>query len=102
MLTVEAYEQAERELLAREWRRGWAIHATVFTIVMSGLIALNVLLVVLTAASFFWFPFPLAGWGIGLAMHYLHGVRWADREISARQAKVERRVERLTVGLGPG
>ena len=56
---------------------------------------LNVLLVVLTDASFFWFPFPLVGWGIGVAMHYLHGVRWADREIAARQAGVERRAEQL-------
>jgi hypothetical protein len=30
------------------------------------------------------------GWGVGLTMHYLFGVRWAEREVRARQARVER------------
>lgn len=90
MISAREYERAERELTLAEWRRGWRIHATVYTFVATGLVVLNVLLVAYTEASFYWFPFPLVGWGIGLAMHYLFGVRWAEREISARQARIER------------
>jgi hypothetical protein len=29
MVTVDQYQQAERELTLPEWRRGWRIHAAV-------------------------------------------------------------------------
>jgi hypothetical protein len=90
MLTAAEYERAERELTLREAGRGWRIHAAFYAIVTTGLIVLNVLLVAYTDASFYWFPFPLVGWGVGLTMHYLFGVRWAEREVRARQARVER------------
>jgi hypothetical protein len=95
MVTVDQYQQAERELTLPEWRRGWRIHAAVYVLVNAALLALNVALVTTTDAGFWWFPFPLVGWGIGLTMHYLHGVRWAERELRARQAQVEQRAERL-------
>jgi 2TM domain len=90
MVTEHEYKQAERELMLKEAKRGWQIHAAVYAIVMTGLTVLNVLLVHYTSASFYWFPFPLVGWGIGIAMHYYHGVRHADREITKRQTKIER------------
>ena len=90
MISAEEYERAERELTLAEWRRGWMIHATIYAFVTTGLVVLNVLLVAFTETSFYWFPFPLVGWGIGLAMHYLFGVRRADTEIRARQARIER------------
>jgi len=93
MVTSEEYKRAERDLTLAEWHRGWLIHAAVYGGVMSGLVTLNVLLSVYTDAGFLWFPFPLVGWGIGLALHYLHGVRWADREIRTRQEDVERYAE---------
>lgn len=95
MISVEDYQRAERELMMREWRRGWRIHAAIYAVVMTALTALNAALVLTTDADFFWFPFPLVGWGIGLAMHYLHGVRWAEREIGARQARISERAEHL-------
>jgi len=95
MVTTDQYKQAERAFLAEESRRGWTIHAAVYGVVITGLAVLNVLLVVFTDASFFWFPFPLVGWGIGLAMHYRYGVRLVDREIERRQAQIERLAERL-------
>ena len=58
-------------------------------VVMTGLVVLNLLIAARTESNFIWFPFPLVGWGIGRTMHYLHGVRWADREIRARQARIE-------------
>jgi hypothetical protein len=98
MITVEDYQRAERDLTLADWRRGWRIHAAVYAVVNTGLTVLNVLLVVAGDAGFLWFPFPLVGWGIGLAMHYLHGVRWAEREVRARQARIEERAGRRPGG----
>jgi 2TM domain len=95
MVTTAEYKEAEHDLLIAEWRRGWRIHAVVYVAVNIGLIVLNVLLVANTSASFYWFPFPLVGWGIGLAMHYIHGVRRAEQEVQRRQTKIERRAEHL-------
>jgi 2TM domain len=95
MITAEEYKQAERGLMLSEAKRGWQIHAAVYALVITGLTVLNVLLVVFTDASFFWFPFPLVGWGIGLAAHYRFGVREADREIATRQQKIEQLAGRV-------
>jgi hypothetical protein len=89
VLTAQEYEWAERELMLQEAQRGWRIHALVYALVNTGLVTLNLVLVAYTAASFFWFPFPMVGWGIGLAMHYHFGYRHADRLIEQRQRKIE-------------
>ena len=90
MVTINDYKSIEREVAVREGRKGFIIHATVYTVVMTGLIILNLVLLAQTDDSFLWFPFPLIGWGIGLTMHYLHGVRWADREMQRHQTEIER------------
>lgn len=95
MVTLEEYKRAERQVTLQGWKRGFVVHAAIYTVVISALVVLNVLLAVYTDAGFFWFPFPLVGWGIGLAMHYLHGVRWAERELTARQTGIERRAHDL-------
>ncbi len=89
MITVAQYEQAERELAVAGSRRGWTIHAAIYAAVITALVVLNVMLVLYTDNSFWWFPFPLVGWGIGLTMHYLFGVRWAERELRKHQTEVE-------------
>lgn len=94
MVTTEEYKRAERDLMRADWQRGWRIHAVIYTLVNAGLIALNVLLVQVTDSGFYWFAFPLVGWGIGLTFHYLHGVRWAEREIRERQRTIEQRATR--------
>jgi hypothetical protein len=93
MTTLDQYEQAELALTREEWRRGFKIHATVFALVMTGLTVLNIVLVLTTAAGFLWFVFPLVGWGFGLVMHYVHGVRRADEHVRARQMRIERLAE---------
>jgi hypothetical protein len=90
MVTINDYKSIEREVAVREGRKGFFVHATVYTLVMAGLIILNLVLLAQTDDSFLWFPFPLIGWGIGLSMHYVHGVRWADREMQRHQAEIER------------
>lgn len=94
MLTAEQYRQAEFGYTLDESRRGFQIHAVVFTIVMTGLIALNSLLIAFTDADFPWVVFPLLGWGIGLTFHYVYGFRRASDEAHARQRKVEAHAER--------
>lgn len=96
MPTLEQYQTAEREKTLHEWRRGWRIHALVYAGVNVGLVALNAVRNSSSNDSFWWFPFPMVGWGIGLARHYLRSVRWAEREIRRRQAEIEERAERLT------
>lgn len=90
MVTINDYKSIEREVAVREGRKGFIVHATVYTVVMAGLIILNLVLLAQTDDNFLWFPFPLIGWGIGLSMHYVHGVRWADREMQRHQAEIER------------
>jgi 2TM domain len=97
MTSKEEYKRAEHDFMLAESRRGFAIHATVYTLVNTLLILLNVMLVTFTSAGFFWFPFPLVGWGMGLAMHYALGVRLAEQAIERRQAEIEHRAEHLRV-----
>jgi len=95
MVTKEEYKLAEHDLMLAESRRGFRIHATVYLLVNTGLILLNVLLLVYTSTSFLWFPFPLVCWGAGLAMHYAFGVRLAEDGIEQRQTVIERRAEKV-------
>jgi len=67
---------------------GFRTHALVYVLVNVGLAALNLL----TSPHYLWFPFPLAGWGIGLLAHGLsvYGVTSIGRE-----EMIEREMERL-------
>jgi 2TM domain len=89
MITVEQYERAERELTLREARRGWNAHAAIYAVVNTVLVLVNVFAV----PDFYWFPFPLLCWGLGLTVHYLCGVRWVERGLVARQRKIEHYAE---------
>ena len=89
MLTTEEYLEAEFGYEVAVARRGFKIHAAVFGVVMTALVVLNALLIAFTDANFPWAVFPLVGWGIGLTGHYFCGYREAEREVRARQAKIE-------------
>ena len=86
-ITLEDYKRVDRQLERRRARRGFTIHAIVYGLVMTGLLILNLTV----ATEFPWAVFPLIGWGIGLTMHYLFGLRWADKAITDRQARIEQR-----------
>jgi hypothetical protein len=62
--------------------------------VVTGLIVLNVLLIAFTDADFPWVVFPLVGWGIGLAFHYVDAFRRRGVGIRARQESIERYAKR--------
>jgi energy-coupling factor transporter transmembrane protein EcfT len=74
-------------------KRGGFIHVAVYTLVMTGLIVLNLVLVARTEDDFLWFFFPLVCWGIGLTLHYLGVTRWGARDIRRRQTLIERQAE---------
>jgi hypothetical protein len=90
-ISIQQYEQAEREITREEQRRGFRIHATVYALVNTLLIAINLYLITQTSEDFVWFVFPLVGWGIGLAMHYAVGVRRLETNITQWQRRVEER-----------
>jgi hypothetical protein len=89
MLSAEEYKRAEFGYSVAESKRGWKIHVAVYSVVMTGLITLNALLIAFTDADFPWVVFPLVGWGIGLTFHYIYGVRRPDIGIRARQQEIE-------------
>jgi hypothetical protein len=89
MLTADEYKQAEFEYMLAEAKRGFKIHATVYGIVMTGLVILNALLIALTDANFPWVVFPLVCWGIGLTFHYFDAFRREGRSIRAQQETIE-------------
>jgi 2TM domain len=86
-ITLEDYKRADRDLEREEARRGFTIHAIVWALVMTGLIVLNLTV----ATEFPWAVLALIGSGIGLTLHYLFGLRWADKTITDRQARIEQR-----------
>jgi hypothetical protein len=94
MLTTEEYKEAELELTLAEARRGFKFHASVYAVVMTGLIVLNALLMVFTDADFPWAVFPLVGWGVGLGFHYLDAYRGEGAGIRSRQERIERFAKR--------
>jgi 2TM domain len=77
-IALADYERADRELDIGDARSGFTAHAIVYVMVMAALIVLN--LTIMT--GFLWFVFPLVGWGIALAAHYLFGVRRAGKAIA--------------------
>jgi hypothetical protein len=89
MLTVEQYREAEFGYTLEESKRGFKVHAIVFGVVMTGLIALNACLIAFTDADFPWAIFPLVGWGVGLAFHYVYGYRRAAQAARTRLHRVE-------------
>ncbi len=55
-----------------------------------GRVAINLLLATQTAADAIWFVYPRVGWGVGLAMHDVFGIRRLEAHITERQARIER------------
>jgi hypothetical protein len=84
-VTLEDDQRMDRQLEPTRARRGFAIHAIVYGVVLAGLIILSVTL----GDVFPWAGLPMAWWGVGLTLHYLYGVRWVDKPMSGRQAQID-------------
>lgn len=88
-ITLEQYEQAERELALREAGTGLRVHAMVTLAVWAVLVPINVFV----APAFPWVVFVVLGMGVGLFFHWF-GYRHADADVSRRQQKIEDRAQR--------
>ena len=84
MYTEDEFSKAKKRVKAK---KSFYQHLMSYAIVNLFLIALNLIV----SPSAFWFVFPLLGWGVGLAFHYVDvfGIpgfdilskEWEDREI---------------------
>ena len=90
MSEEEIYRLARKRV---EEKKGFFIHLAVY-------IGVNILLVIIwaaTGAGFPWFVFPLGGWGIGILFHFL-GVFVFSRPGGWERREIEKEVERLKKG----
>jgi 2TM domain len=90
-ITLSEYERAEAVLRAEQGRTSFYIHAAIYVLVNIMLIIINLMFV----STILWFFFPLIGWGIGLAMHYLFAVQFVRSETESWQARVEYRAREI-------
>ena len=87
-ISLEEYKKAYREVRRDEEKRGFLVHLVVYILVNAMLIIINLMY----SPEKIWFFYPLIGWGIGISMHYLFGVRWLEKTLKEREAKAEYRV----------
>jgi hypothetical protein len=85
MITGADYEQAERDLILYEEKLGWKIHAAVFCVVMSGVVAVNLALAARTDADFPWSLVLLVCWSAVLALHHRRATRWSVRDLERQR-----------------
>jgi hypothetical protein len=84
-ISLEEYKKAYREIVSEDEKKGFSVHLVVYVLVNAMLIAINFIY----SPETIWFFYPLLGWGIGISMHYLFGVRWIQKELTEREAKAE-------------
>lgn len=94
-ITLDSYKKAYRDIVMEQNRLGWYIHAIVYAIVNAWLIAINLIYV----PSVIWFVWPLGGWGVGLAAHYLGAIRFGTTDIERREAQAEYRARSYSASL---
>lgn len=86
-ISLEDYKKAYREIKKEEALRGFQVHFVVYIIINLMLAAINIVY----SPKVIWFFYPLLGWGIGMSIHYLFGVRWIEKELKEMEAKAEYR-----------
>jgi fatty acid desaturase len=85
-VTLQQYEQAERQEAAHQAAVGLWIHVAVTALVWAALIPINVLV----APEFPWSIFVVLGTGLGVSFHWF-GYRRADVDIRRKQERIEAR-----------
>lgn len=86
-MTLEEYKKAYREMIVAEGKTGFYVHLSVYAIINALLIFVNLYFV----PGVLYFPFPLAGWGVGVAIHYIGAFRLASRDLTKKEAEAEYR-----------
>ncbi len=90
-IKLATYKQAYRKLRANQDKKGFIINLCAYIIVNSLLITINLSLV----PEFTWFIFPLIGWGIGVTMHYIFGVRYIELTLKREEKQIEQLAKKL-------
>lgn len=85
-ISLDEYKKAYRRATIEEKKRGFFIHLTVYVLVNALLVAVNLVY----SPKHLWFFYVLLGWGIGILMHYLNGVRRMETHLKEKEAKAER------------
>lgn len=80
-ITQTKIEQSPLEKQAYEAKKGFKINLTAYAAVNSMLVTINLL----TVPQFPWFLFPMCGWGFGVTMHYIFGVRLLGKKVKAQK-----------------
>jgi hypothetical protein len=96
-ITLEDYKRAYREMEKEEARRGFVTHLVIYILVNVMLIATNLIY----TSGALWFFYPLIGWGIGVAAHYLFGVRWLEKTLIEKGLKQNTEPKNLQVANKP-
>jgi hypothetical protein len=90
-VTLQAYQNAERDMAHQRERTGLLIHSIITVLVSALVIVINVTL----APEFPWSPFPVVGMSIGLAAHWWFGYRRLDEQLRSQQQQTEARAAQL-------
>lgn len=90
-ITLERYEQAERDLAHDEARVGVIVHGVITVLVSIALVVINITV----ASEFPWSAFAVGGMAIGLAAHWWFGYQKFDEQMTAQQHKIEARAAAL-------
>lgn len=86
-VTLEDYEQAERDLAHEEARTGITVHTAVTVLVSAVLIVINVTV----APEFPWSAFAIGGMFVGLVAHWWFGFQKLDEQLLRQQDRIESR-----------
>ncbi len=84
-MTAEEYKSRSREYEMNEARKGLIAHGAVIAAVSVGLTAVNLTF----TPQFPWCIFPILGMSIGVAIHYLFGVRLGPKFLEDRERRIE-------------
>ncbi len=84
-ITQTKIEQTPLEKQAYEAKKGFKINLTAYAVVNSALVTINLL----TVPQFPWFLFPMCGWGFGVTMHYIFGVRLLGKKVKAQKQSAQ-------------
>ena len=85
-MNIEDFKRAWKEIEVEDARRSFFAHLAAYMIVNTFLIFVNLY----TSPDHLWFPWVLAGWGIGLLFHFVFSRR---RFVVAEWEKKVARVE---------
>ena len=90
MSELEQYRSARREVEYEDVYYWFKLHLVVYVAVNSVVAVLNILLM----PERLWFYWPLIGWGMGLACHYVFGVRMFNKWWEETEKRIRARISK--------